>query len=412
MLKVSRFFYFFLFLALSLESFAYDKNIVRINVTPNQQELGIWMNDFFHSKDFLIIKDKQSFFDKLRTNHPTHTATINSMEELIFTLALRDEIGNIASFYGRAYNPDGGFLVLTKDLKNYFPPKMLRDMYQEAYKTGYGPPSVIEKKEVNLRRKILSWGLDYEIESQFLNRLVDYNDRFHLPITTDNWNYLPNDEKEKLIKSFTDPKHPILKNTVSVHITIRNEADIKAVILKYAGNRDPDFIRDYLKIILSQSENGSVTFPLENILSPFIKDKINTYDPSGGPNCFNSGLCVNQGPDYKVEFTEASELMAIIDEDYSELNIMEQPQTGDILLYSNSEGHQKHVATYIDDEVVFTKNGINKFNPYIFQKLEDMENIYFREERLSLRVFRHTPIVKLPPESSCNSLMVKMLISM
>lgn len=52
--------------------------------------------------------------------------------------------------------------------------------------------------------------------------------------------------------------------------------------------RDPGLIARHLLQKLKSSNNSVVEIPIEKILTPFIRDTINSYDFVGGPNCLNA----------------------------------------------------------------------------------------------------------------------------
>jgi hypothetical protein len=144
-----------------------------------------------------------------------------------------------------------------------------------------------------------------------------------------------------------------------------------------------------LRVLLSQSQTGQVKIPLSEILHPFIGKNINTFSTCSGPNCMNSGLSVNEGDAFEQK--HLGNKFQFLDTVYKRYRFVEQNESlriGDLLVYEDSDGQVKHVSSALNENIVFTKNGLSKFNPYVFQTRSQNEALYFRDGKFKLMIFR------------------------
>lgn len=189
--------------------------------------------------------------------------------------------------------------------------------------------------------------------------------------------------------SYTNNNKYLQKESLKIEIHVNNGDEIEFVAKKYSNNDEEyKFIIKYLTKKLLQSSQDIAIIPLENILSPFIRKKIGTFDPKGGPNCYNAGLCVNQSHQFNVGYTSPEDLLHELSKSYIQIKERDLLKIGDLILYLNTDDTLAHVAAYIDEDIVFTKNGINKFNPYIFQRQKALEEVYFGVREFKKKYYR------------------------
>jgi hypothetical protein len=203
-------------------------------------------------------------------------------------------------------------------------------------------------------------------------------------ITPFTWPEFSPSAREDLVRLFL--RRELSREGLAAEIEVHQGDDLTAIAKKYAGERDYRPIERYLKLLLSSSESAVV--PLEKIMHPFIRKVIDSYSDCHGPNCFNAGINVNRGKGYKVEYTTDFSLFLETSKNYRVVESSEPLQAGDLFVYSNSKGLTTHVSSYLGDGVVFTKNGLSKFKPYLFQKIEKNEQVYFPDGKYRLEVFR------------------------
>ena len=61
---------------------------------------------------------------------------------------------------------------------------------------------------------------------------------------------------------------------------------------------------------------------------------------------------------------------------------------GDVILYTTDGSNVVHSCVYVADDVVFTKNGANTLQPWIFMTLADMEVVYPSEQPYKMVTYR------------------------
>jgi hypothetical protein len=63
---------------------------------------------------------------------------------------------------------------------------------------------------------------------------------------------------------------------------------------------------------------------------------------------------------------------------------------GDILFYLDSEtGSAQHSCVYLADDIVFTKNGRNAFQPWVILKLDEVNKLYLHDKIGRIQAYRH-----------------------
>lgn len=167
-----------------------------------------------------------------------------------------------------------------------------------------------------------------------------------------------------------------IESALSVTVVISTDEEAHNIARAFAGRREPNPLYRYLSYLRGKSETSTLTLPLESILHSFIRKNLNTFPDHDGPNCFNSALCVNDDNNFVIEQTTEREFNRRLLENYVQLADNDSPQVGDLVIFFDREDHPIHVATYIDSEIVFTKNGSSSQSPYIFQSHQVTESIY------------------------------------
>jgi hypothetical protein len=65
-----------------------------------------------------------------------------------------------------------------------------------------------------------------------------------------------------------------------------------------------------------------------------------------------------------------------------------QPLLGDLITLINRRGDAFHVAVYIAQDIVFTKNGENYLQPWVLMRMEDLMAFYGEEPSIRMLIFR------------------------
>lgn len=61
---------------------------------------------------------------------------------------------------------------------------------------------------------------------------------------------------------------------------------------------------------------------------------------------------------------------------------------GDLVLVMNAAGEVLHSSVYIADDIVFTKNGVNYAQPWVFMRIKRMQGIFSSLEPTVIAYFR------------------------
>ncbi len=115
------------------------------------------------------------------------------------------------------------------------------------------------------------------------------------------------------------------------------------------------------------------------LLPPFARERLYNHpynrEPSAGmkEDCFWTAFnffC--DEPDYK--FNDLNYAGQILQKDYYKL--IQPNRLGDLILLADKNGNAIHAASYICDDIVFTKNGENYTQPWILMRMQDMLDTY------------------------------------
>jgi hypothetical protein len=68
--------------------------------------------------------------------------------------------------------------------------------------------------------------------------------------------------------------------------------------------------------------------------------------------------------------------------------VNDHPTFGDLITVINSQGDALHIAVYIAEDIVFTKNGMNVLQPWVMMRMDDMMSYFPSPEPLRIAIFR------------------------
>ncbi len=196
---------------------------------------------------------------------------------------------------------------------------------------------------------------------------------------------LPSDQQRiSLLKALTRESTLLLKLIVSPESDIDRLADYWG-----RGGRD----KDVRPILESFSKAGpEQSLDVTRLLPPFAQQRLCTYPgmPATGTSirrdCHWTALnFFSQQPDDRF----GGNLKVVFDtfgKDYHQ--IFGNPQFGDLVVFIDELKQIIHSTVYIAADVVFTKNGTNTARPWMFLKLDDMDDFYPRSKPLKRAYFR------------------------
>ena len=178
------------------------------------------------------------------------------------------------------------------------------------------------------------------------------------------------------------------KSSVILTLQIPGGGEIDELIRYYSVNGRDDKVEPVMRAV---SEAGGGPLGMSNLLPAFPRVRLYRFpDPLPGKdisqdchwatfNFFNRGL-----PDERLN--EAAFVGDLLRDGY--LPVSGAPQFGDVVLLTLPDGSSIHSATYIADNIVFTKNGPSLAAPFIFSTVEDMLAFYPNSERIRLTYYR------------------------
>ena len=74
--------------------------------------------------------------------------------------------------------------------------------------------------------------------------------------------------------------------------------------------------------------------------------------------------------------------------------VKDQPTFGDLVTVINGQGDALHIAVYIAEDVVFTKNGINVLQPWVLMRMDDMMSYFPSPEPLQIAILRKKDMIQ------------------
>ncbi|MFN7141027.1 MAG: hypothetical protein ACK4UN_16980, partial [Limisphaerales bacterium] len=120
------------------------------------------------------------------------------------------------------------------------------------------------------------------------------------------------------------------------------------------------------------------TIDVAHLVPFFARKRIYTYPTDTGAtaryeNCHWTALnFFNDPPDNA--FLDADRVEHEFRKNYSK--VTGNAQLGDLILFREPNGEVVHSATYIAEDVVFTKNGEGVYQPWLFMKATDVIAVY------------------------------------
>jgi hypothetical protein len=222
-----------------------------------------------------------------------------------------------------------------------------------------------------------------------LRAILDHSQEFsdgyftaHNPRT---WSELDPSQRKKVRRHLLiDP----VSRGVRLHLQVSRGDELRAIAEKYAAGRDPAELEALLRTRLAASPKDTVSIPLQDLLPPFIRDTLGRHEDCHGPNCFNAALSAAGDKEGTRMLVGIAALAAELEWSYRLLPEGAAAQVGDLLIYRDAEGDAQHAAYYVGDGFVFTKNGLSRNNPYLFQSRAANDEIYL-QPGTTVSLYRH-----------------------
>jgi hypothetical protein len=402
-----------------------DKHVGQLQIQkfspiPSAQILSRWQIDFHEDMpETWIIEDTEEFArifreggasQELKAEIDSRVRSQLSGSEILKTFSYTN---NPLSSPSVKYT----FVQLTPELKAKIPSKILEDVYKYLFSKKLNPRFMTFPSLELLVQDLKAQGNEEAAIRQAMTSSVEVNGSVLLFVWPDLWKKLSYRTKNLIIRSTLadSPSNQGLK----IDLILSPQDDLGAIAKKYAGNRNYavgdrfpywQVIERYLQKKLKDSNGKSVAVPLENILHPFIRDQMNSFNECTGANCHNSGLSVNEDHLYEKTYLDTPQLLQKrVFPYYDKIYGMDNLQTGDLLIYFSIDNKIIHTATYIgrngSDVILFTKNGLQKTNAYIFSTQKQVEELYFRGADNQFHLAMYHPKISSNSTNLCSTLM-------
>ena len=188
-------------------------------------------------------------------------------------------------------------------------------------------------------------------------------------------NVLPSHRFDDLIEAFYEVPAFMLRLHVSP------DSDIDALVKYWGKGGREQLIRPLLKALARVP--GGAAINVGHLMPPFARLRLYTFPDSWNDSTAPRQDCLftalnffNTTPD--TNFLDGAYCQKVLDEEYAP--VTESPVYGDLIVLVDSTGKAIHMAVYIAEEFVFTKNGVNHTQPWVLMRMADMMAIYFGPE--------------------------------
>jgi hypothetical protein len=175
------------------------------------------------------------------------------------------------------------------------------------------------------------------------------------------------------------------KDSLLVRLKLTPDADIGAVVNYWGASGMKRKVEALLNALYRADGGGELqiacllpTFPRTRLYAfPSYADASFTVAPH---DCAWSAMnFFNEVPD--EQFSNATYIQNKLTADYYQ--IYNPSQVGDVVFLTRKNGTVVHAASYIADDIVFTKNGGNFTQPWIFMHLQDLVDYYANDGKES-----------------------------
>lgn len=183
--------------------------------------------------------------------------------------------------------------------------------------------------------------------------------------------------------------------TVRLRLRVHPDSDINKLVAYWGKGGRERRVRPMLESLARLP--GGDTVAIAYLLPGAARLRLYTFpDESRDPkelreDCFYTALnFFNKYADDRF-FEKANSRQSLLN-DYT--TVSGQPTFGDLITVLNRQGDALHVAVYIAQDVVFTKNGVNLLQPWVLMRMDDMMSYFPSAEPLNLVIFRKKELTK------------------
>jgi hypothetical protein len=164
--------------------------------------------------------------------------------------------------------------------------------------------------------------------------------------------------------------------TYLVHLKVSRQTDLGALEEYWSYPGRPIGLRELLESLAREPEGGRLD--LSHLLPPFARKRIYTFGdatadaPEKKHDCgWTAFNFFEETPDERV--TDGDFARKLLETRYREVTA---PGFGDLVVLVDGDDATIHLANYIAEDVVFTKNGVAATQPWIFMRMPHLLDLY------------------------------------
>jgi hypothetical protein len=163
----------------------------------------------------------------------------------------------------------------------------------------------------------------------------------------------------------------------TLRLRVNPEADLAGIIRYWGAGGREKAVSPILKGLARVPGGGTVN--VAQLLPPFPRARLYTFpdswnDPDAArEDCFYAAMnFFAEAPD--TNFFNGDHTRRVLAEEFDKVS--DTATFGDRLLVVNARGQGVHMCVYVAGDFVFTKNGINRAEPWVLMRLADVLSIY------------------------------------
>jgi hypothetical protein len=181
------------------------------------------------------------------------------------------------------------------------------------------------------------------------------------------------DEFEDLVENL------YLVPTYRLRLRVAPDTDLNALLDYWGKHGRANLIHPMLKGLTRVPNGASIYVPF--LLPPYPRLRLYTYPQSWSDETAQRQDCVytalnffNETPN--TNFFDRAYVQKVLASEYVQVRD-EQPKFGDIVMLLDPANMPLHFCVYIVADFVFTKNGINDAQPWVFMNMQDVLFTYY-----------------------------------
>ena len=193
------------------------------------------------------------------------------------------------------------------------------------------------------------------------------------------------EQKARLVKALARQK------TMLIDLRVTADSNIDALVNYWGRGRRAKDVRPVLESLAQVPGGGRID--VAHLMPGFARRRLYTYPtpkPNDGPpylhDCGWSALnfFADQPEDRFGDPAVQSEELRM-----HYYRIHSNPALGDVVVFSDQGGQLFHMAVYVADDILFTKNGPSFSQPWMFIHMDEMKDFYPRPGPIEIHYFRH-----------------------